>query len=274
MRRAAAFHSGFLGDIVRGMRAALEKIGNSIRTHLTLFGVRGVLFRMLTCLPGVSNEFKAYVPQLCRSVVVRLGTTDVAAFEHVFVAREYDFSSAQEPSIIIDVGANVGLSAVFFSLKYPNAKVIAIEPEPDNFKVLKRNAEIFSGIVPLNVALWNSDGHVSIEYTSDGSWGTRVSNNCAPSSAFVRSAKLSTLLSELGIVHIDLLKVDAEGAECEIFEDAHPWIADVEVICAELHDRFRTGCSAAFEIATVGFPVRWRRGELFCVAREGAIARY
>ena len=234
--------------------------------------MRGVLRRALTSLPGVNNEFNALIPKFSRNVYVRLGTTDVSAFEHVFVNNEYGFSLTQEPLVIIDAGANVGMSAVYFSLKYPNAKIIAIEPELGNFHVLKKNAEMFPGIVPVNAALWNRNSFVSIEFTAGGSWGTRVSDRQTPSSVFVRAVKLSTLLRELSIGQIDLLKIDVEGAECEIFEDAPHWIAHVKVICAELHDRFRPGCSRAFEIATSGFSTRWRRGELTCVAREGAIS--
>jgi FkbM family methyltransferase len=254
------------------MQAVIKKIKKSVQTHFNLFGVKGVLRRALTSVPGVNNEFNAFIPKYSRNVRVRLGTTDVSAFEHVFVNDEYGFSLTQEPSIIVDAGANVGMSAVYFSLRYPNAKIIAIEPEPGNFHILKKNAEMFSGILPVNAALWNRNGFVTIQHTAGGSWGTRVSDRQAPSSVFVRSVKLSTLLSELNIGQIDLLKIDVEGAECEIFEDAPHWIAHVNVICAELHDRFRPGCSKAFEIATSGFSTRWRRGELSCVAREGAIS--
>jgi hypothetical protein len=82
---------------------------------------------------------------------------------------------------------------------------------------------------------------------------------------------LSTLISKHSIQRIDLLKIDAEGAEVEILEDYKNWIDLVQVICCELHDRFKPGCSQAFESATAGFPVKWRRGELFCAARLGAV---
>ena len=80
------------------------------------------------------------------------------------------------------------------------------------------------------------------------------------------------LLEQLNIEHVDLLKIDVEAAEREIFEDAARWIDRVSVICVELHDRFRPGCSKTFEIATAAFPVRWRRGELHCIARKGRVS--
>jgi FkbM family methyltransferase len=255
------------------MSASIERAMCSFRKHFDLFGARGVLRRAMINLPGMSAEFRSSIPMSSRKVMLRLGTTDVAAFEHVFVDNEYGFSLAHEPSIIIDAGANVGMSAVYFSERFHAAKIIAIEPELDNFNVLKRNSELFPRIIPVHAALWNRDGVVSImRQEESGSWGTRVNAVKDPSRAQVRSLKLSTLLEEYNIKQVDLLKIDVEGAECEILEDAPVWVERVRVICAELHDRFRPGCSKAFEIATAGFPTRWRRGELSCVAREDAIS--
>jgi cephalosporin hydroxylase len=77
----------------------------------------------------------SFVPQFQtrrKEIILRLGTTDVAAYEHVFIHDEYGFLLAREPSVIVDAGANVGMSAVYFANRFPSAEVIAIEPEPSN----------------------------------------------------------------------------------------------------------------------------------------------
>jgi FkbM family methyltransferase len=248
---------------------AIVRAAKSARVHFDLFGIRGVLRRAMLLVPGLDNTFLAPIPGSCRDAIIRLGTTDVAAFEHVFINNEYGIALVLEPRVIIDAGAHVGMSALYFSHRYPAAKIIAIEPEPANFEVLKRNADRFSNVVPINAALWNYDGTVSIQNNDSGSWGSRVA--AIDSGYQVRSVKVTTLLQECDIDKIDLFKIDVEGAECEIFEDAPEWIDRVEVLCAELHDRFRPGCSSAFENATASFPIRWQRGELSCVARDGSI---
>src|SRR5262245_55671701 len=58
---------------------------------------------------------------------LRMGTTDPWVLKQVLLDRHYDFSLPQDPKIIVDVGANIGLSAVFFANKYPNATVFALE---------------------------------------------------------------------------------------------------------------------------------------------------
>ncbi|MCL2453269.1 MAG: FkbM family methyltransferase [Alphaproteobacteria bacterium] len=240
--------------------------------YLSLFGSRGLIKRVLNRLSVGSNEFDAPIPSSAKKIFLRLGTTDVEAFEHVFINDEYGFSLARQPSIIIDAGANVGMSAVYFTLRYPMAKIVAIEPEPSNFAMLEKNAQLFPQISPINAALWNREGLVHLKYSGGGLWGTQTTGCQAATGTPVPATTLQALMQKLGIRYVDLLKVDVEGAECEIFKDATPWINRVGVICAELHDRVRPGCLKVFKLATAEFPITWRRGELQCVAREGLIS--
>jgi len=252
---------------------AINTVADSVRRHYNLFGAKGLLKRAIIGVPGVTCEFRASIPHYPKNeILLRLGTTDVAAFEHVFINDEYGFSLARQPAVIVDAGANVGMSAAYFSLRYPTAKIIAIEPEPTNFDVLRRNAELFPSIIPINAALWNHEGSVQIQDGGGGNWGMRVVDVNVSSSATIPCTTLGNLLEQQGIDRVDLLKLDVEGAEYEIFETASAWINRVGVIVAELHDRFRPGCSETFEAATVEFPTKWRRGELHCVAREGLIS--
>lgn len=244
--------------------SGLQKAARSLRMHFGLFGVKGVLSRGLLSLSIAHNPFEASIPKSSERVFLRLGTTDVAAFEQVFVHDEYGFSLASPPSIIVDAGANIGMSSVYFARRYPDAKIIAIEPEPANFSILRKNAQMYPRIVPLQAALWSRDGSVEVYDSGRGSWGMRVKDGDGHP---VRSLKLDTLLHEYNIDKIDLLKIDIEGAEWEVFKDAQSWIGRVDAICIELHDRFHPGCTDAFEAATVDFPLRWQRGELSCVVR-------
>ena len=199
--------------------SAVRRAAASLHTHFSLFGARGVLKRVLLGLTGsLDRRFSASIPNSTKNIILRLGTTDVAAFEHVFVEDEYKFWLARQPSTIIDAGANVGMSAVYFALRYPGAKIVAIEPEPTNFDVLTSNAKLFPQIIPINAALWNREGVVQIEDGGGGNWGMRVADTNIPSEIAVRSTTLASLLEQLNLDHVDLLKIDVEGAECEIFE--------------------------------------------------------
>jgi FkbM family methyltransferase len=244
----------------------LRKLKNSTDMYFRLFGAAGV-YRRLLVEAGRSTDFLASIPEdPRRRVHIRLGTSDVASFEQVFINKEYEFDIAKSPTVIIDAGANIGMSAIYFTLRYPMARIFAVEPEPSNFEVLTKNSRFFPNIMPIQAALWNHNRGVSIDDRHLDHWGIRVSNK--PSGGMVQSITMTELLAVKCIDHVDLLKIDVEGAECEILENASSWINRVDVICAELHDNFRNGCSKAFEVATTDFPIRWSQGELRCVARK------
>jgi len=256
----------------------LKKVTKSATMYLSLFGLRGLIKRALITVSVGSNEFDAPIPGSAKKIFLRLGTTDVAVFEYVFINDElfndeHGFSLARQPSVIIDAGANVGMTAAYFALRYPMAKIVAIEPEPSNFAMLKKNAQLFPQIIPVNAALWSHEGFVHVIVGGSGHFGAYTTERQAATGITVPATTLQALMQKLRIEYVDLLKVDVEGAECEIFKDATPWINRVGVICAELHDRLRPGCSKVFEPATAEFPIRWRRGDFFqCVAREGLIS--
>jgi len=76
------------------------------------------------------------------------------------------------------------------------------------------------------------------------------------------------LMSQYGLTRIDLLKLDIEGAEKELFAAASDWIDKVDAIAIELHDRFKRGCSQAFYNATASFPYEVHKGELVFLFRR------
>jgi FkbM family methyltransferase len=142
------------------------------------------------------------------------------------------------------------MASIMFALKYPAATIIAIEPEPCNFAALVRNTSPYKNVIPIHAALWQQDGEVAL-----------APSNAHPKGAFqvvengsqrVPAITMETLMRDTGINSIDLLKVDIEGAEKEVFEFC-PWINKVRVISIELHDRLRVGCSSTVKKTTKNF---------------------
>lgn len=232
--------------------------------------VQGLRLIALECSSVEPRAVDVRAPQLPHPVALRLHTSDMEAFDGVIRKREYELALADPPGVIVDVGANVGLAAVWFASRFPNARVFALEPEPSNYAVLCRNAAPYPGIVPIQAALWTASGTIGLVDPGTGHWGFRTVAD-ATADTGVAAVSLPDLLTRYGIDRIDLLKIDIEGAEREIFADAEPWIARVGVIAAELHDHLAPGATQAFEAATGDFPVRWRRGENHFVARAGRV---
>lgn len=225
-----------------------------------------VLFKMVARRGLISVR-----PPDCEdTIILRTHTTDVAAFEQVFINREYDLPlHSPDPKFIIDGGANVGCASIFLAQRYPNASIYAIEPENSNYEVLVRNAKHYKNITPIEAALWNEDTFVEIANPLDNKWSFRVQNSSRTSSSCVRAVTVASLMDKAGIDRVDILKLDIEGAEIELFDaKCKEWIDRVDVIVIELHDWIRPGCSASLLKATEGCHyVQFRKGQNMVLTR-------
>jgi len=211
---------------------------------------------LLSKLSGSRPLLKSKLTGIRHPFWVRVGTTDASVLLQVLVERHYDFNLPIEPRRIVDAGANIGLSALFFANKFPNSTIVAVEPEEANFRLLLKNVAPYPQIRALNAALWSKNKRIILIDPGDGSHGflTRESSSTsAKAISMVEARSLDSIMTELDWDCIDLLKVDIEGAEKELFEGSAPWIDNVQVILVELHDNVRPGCAEAFYRATSEF---------------------
>ena len=181
----------------------------------------------------------------------RPNTSDQWLLNKIFQEQEYNFKIANfEPRLILDCGANVGYSTAYFANKYPQAKIIAVEPEALNFKMLTYNTHFFDNVTCINSAIWYKEGYIKILPDMPGNtlaFMTEDTNADDPEA--LKTTTIATLLTDSGFDEIDFLKVDIEGAEREVFDDiARPdeWLPKVKVMTIELHDRMKVGCSHSF----------------------------
>ena len=131
--------------------------------------------------------------------------------------KEYDFE-LDKVDTIVDLGANIGVSTITMARKFPHAKVIALEPEKSNFQLLTSNTREISNIGVLNYAIWYKDGEVEIQNKNVKSNAFKFKDtNAHTGSEMVRSISIDSLMTEYGLQKIDLLKIDIEGAEEDLF---------------------------------------------------------
>lgn len=174
----------------------------------------------------------------------RAGTSDAHLIYGILLKTgkkaEYRLPPKLAPDTILDIGANVGVSAMFFADRFPHARIFAVEPLPENFEVLKRNAE-GTGITPINVALDAEDGKRDLILSPHESnfGGLSFYQRGAESDArrvTVTTRNPANLLRELGIEKVDMIKIDTEGAEYPILTAFDPkLLQEVTWITGELH---------------------------------------
>jgi FkbM family methyltransferase len=186
-------------------------------------------------------------------VSMRLGTTDIQTFVQIFISNEYEHSDLPtQAETIVDLGANVGYATAFFALKYPHARILAIEPETENFALLVKNTLAFGDRVSREqAAVWYKDGSLGLDTenydgTPMGAWGARVSDRSESLRNTVPCWTLTTLYQRYKLAKVHILKIDIEGAEKELFTyEPDGWLAKTEFVIIETHDRFQPGSEQA-----------------------------
>ncbi|GLC27158.1 FkbM family methyltransferase [Roseisolibacter agri] len=203
--------------------------------------------------PPGSPPMSVTVPGLAHPLLLRPGTSDVAVFEQVFLHGALDFPLSPAPTYIVDAGANIGLASIYLLAKYPTAQIVALEIEESNFELLRRNTRHYPNVTPIQAALWSHRTELELVDSDADKWAfqVRAPEDATPSLPTTRTTRVPALgvtdvLARTQWPRIDLLKVDIEGAECEVFTPAaSDWLGHVRVIAVELHDRLRPGCEAA-----------------------------
>jgi len=222
--------------------------GKNLKVYWQTLGLRGTLATLANLVFGYPEFITIAAEGVERPLFVRLGTSDAEVYRDTFLEQQYKYPTAFSPRTIVDIGANCGMTSVFYANRYPNATVVAVEPEASNYAALLLNTRPYSNIVPIQAALWSTDGQVEVfppwpYWKRWGKWGFRVrkGNGC-------RALTLTTLMREVGIDTVDILKIDVEGAELEIFSSCD-WMEKVRLLAIELHDRDCPGCSEAVNAA-------------------------
>jgi FkbM family methyltransferase len=154
------------------------------------------------------------------------------SYHELFGDQIYKFEAKRLAPLIIDCGANIGMSVIYLKYLYPAARVIAFEPDPEIFRVLQRNVEAFQldEVVLHCKAVWNRA--TTLSFLPDGGVGGRlVSDEGKKKSIEVEAVRLRDFLSQ----PVDFLKIDVEGAEYEVVRDICEKLEVVDHLFVEYH---------------------------------------
>ncbi|MDO9000941.1 MAG: FkbM family methyltransferase [Bacteroidota bacterium] len=175
-------------------------------------------------------------------------SSDLLVFDQIILNNDYEAAinviNENKISIknILDLGSNIGLSLVYFNSKFPEAKIIAIEPDKNNYKMLLENIKTNNlNAITMNFGVWHKNQNLVISKDfrdgKDWSLSTKVANK--NDSSVIKGITIDEILSQTKTENIDLLKIDIEGAEKYIFRE-DPKIDEVlfktNVIIIEIHE--------------------------------------
>jgi len=186
------------------------------------------------------------VPGIAHPLWARARTSDVETFDEVFVAGEYNLPFTDlAPRHVLDLGANVGYASVYFAARWPDARILAVEPSRQNLALLEMNIRPWRRIAALPAAVWSHPAQLEIANPDAPANAYRMTKAAAGGRDGIAAYTVGQLLDRHGCDRLGLLKMDVEGAEAGILREPAGWLDRVEVLLIELHDRLVPGCSQA-----------------------------
>lgn len=183
---------------------------------------------------------------------VRLFSRDLDFFENIYVGKlkdsefagEYDIDIDNSLDGILDLGANMGLFSFMYAVKYPDKKIIALEPESENFKLLCKNMEQFDNVICIKAGVWYRDASVKVYpsrvkvYPSETySEGAFYIGECEKTDVEASAGySIETLVEQYQLKKY-MVKMDIEGAEYEIFKLGDlKWLDNCHLFVIETHE--------------------------------------
>jgi len=196
-------------------------------------------------LPGVFHRYRWQDID----ITYRPGSSDTHLIYNILLksGRKGEYAAPREwkrdpaeVEVVLDIGANIGISSLYFSSVYPNARIYAFEPVPENFALLQENTRAVGRITAINAALGREAGELRI-FASDlntnfGGFSLHETGTDRGSYQTVEVRNAQMEMERLGIKSADLIKIDTEGAEWDILTAFDPrFLAGTQLIMGELH---------------------------------------
>ncbi|MGN7783271.1 FkbM family methyltransferase [Niabella sp. 22666] len=154
--------------------------------------------------------------------------------DEIFVDHIYNLDLDGRQPVIFDCGGHIGLSAIYFKRKHPNALVTVFEPDRGNFELLKDNlaSQGYSDVILRNEAVWKEN--TTLTFSSEASMSSKIVLGNETGNVDVKAVRLKDEIT----AEIDLLKMDIEGAEYEVLKDIKDKLHLLKNVFIEYHGLF------------------------------------
>jgi FkbM family methyltransferase len=198
------------------------------------------------------------------------GRNDRGVVSHFYHPMFRVIDSPDHPvRYIVDAGANIGDETIRFLHFFPEAQLVAIEASKDNFDLLRKNIEGRSNVTALHAGLWPVQANLEV-IPGESMEAFRVVETNHPTDDSIQAVSIDSILQKMGWDRIDVLKLDIEGAEYEVFGRNLGWIDRVNAFVFEVPDNDRPGSTQRIfgAVAHVDFDVHVA-GENLVLLRRG-----
>lgn len=178
-----------------------------------------------------------------QDIYLRTHSGDIFVFYEIFLEHTYQLPKEWTKNIktIVDLGANIGMTTLYYYQLFPQAHFVCVEAAPINFSILEQNLSVLSAnnkLTALEGAIYNESGEVAFE-TEAIAWGGKINSDVQNTiTTKVRAYDMPEIMQKAGIEEIDILKVDIEGGEELLLGKNTEWLNTVKIIIIELHGHY------------------------------------
>jgi FkbM family methyltransferase len=234
---AREFRDGY--RVLSGARSRIRWMSDLVLIRLPprLRGPARHRIRTVRLLAGVSIRY-------------RLNRGDLQGFREVWIDETYRLpETLADVRFVVDLGANIGLTSVFWSLHHAAEHLVAVEPVPENAEMVRQNLAInrIHGTV-IEAVVGPNDGIAYFADAVDSNLGHR-----AASGREVKAISMRSLIGSAPHPAIDLLKIDIEGAEEDLLLEDASWLDHVRALMIEFHPEVVDQARLERELQTRGF---------------------
>ncbi len=158
---------------------------------------------------------------------------------------DFDFLSylrGEKLRYVVDAGANIGLFSLVCDEKYMPKTIIAIEPDQTNYELLKVNTSDRESVICKLGGVWPRRSYLKTIQSPMGKYGITV-EECDEANSDCIGYSILELMEQYRLPYLDLVKMDVEGSEYDIFNDdaCEMWIRKTSLLIVETHDRKKEG---------------------------------
>src|SRR3954451_20036916 len=223
---------GPLGKLAEAARRAVRvsALGAGPVDRARLFA--GTFLLLASAQTGRRGRDRIVVSLRGRARVVLSDYSHLHLLELIFIERNYDVEPLETPRVVVDLGSNIGLSVLFWTQRFPGARVLGVEPDPGAFELLQRNAGQLESVSVRHAAVGDREG-VATFWSAPGAVASSLhQTHDAQVPVEVPVHTLARLLADAGIDHVDVLKLVVEGSEFEALRSVD--LARVDAIVGEI----------------------------------------
>jgi FkbM family methyltransferase len=221
-------NKSFGKNILHGIQTRFTKAFRNPYRRLGISRFRLIYYKHLA--PGKLRVHRIFGKELSFLSATEL----LHGFKEIFLDEIYKQDLPPKP-FIVDCGANIGLSVIYMKRLYPDAEVIAFEPDEQNFKLLEKNIQSFAlnSVTLKKEAVWVED--TVLKFANEGSMSSKIDTDIHHPTINVNAIRLKSYLAR----KVDFLKIDIEGAEYTVLRDIKDNLHLVNNLFVEYHGTFQ-----------------------------------